>query len=264
MVTILLLTACEIKIKPNEDEFSRVRVEVLRYDRLESRYLTTGDFSALQQMNIDYPMETRTLIEDVLKLGEVNDPQINSKFLKFYQDTVLQSIISEAELQYANMSDINLQLQKAFSRMADRFPDIPVPKIYAQIGSLDQSIIVGDNAVGISLDKYLGDDFPLYKKYYSEAQRKIMSREYIVPDCLSFYLLSVFPLKNHDRVNQHERDWHMAKVLWVVNQLLEKPFFASADISKIDRDMKSKPKLPFSALFLAERSAPASASQALQ
>ena len=53
-------------------------VEVKRYDRLQARYLTTGDFSALQQMNTNYPMETRTLVEDVLQLGEVNDPEINT------------------------------------------------------------------------------------------------------------------------------------------------------------------------------------------
>lgn len=262
MVVVLLLSACEIKIKPNDDGLSRIRVEVQRYDRLESRYLTTGDFSALQQMNIEYPMETRTLIEDVLRLGEVNDPQINSKFLKFYQDTVLQSIIAEAELQYANMSDINQQLQSAFGRMADKFPDIAIPKVYAQIGSLDQSIIVGDNSVGISLDKYLGSDFPLYKKYYNEAQRQMMTREYMVPDCLSFYLLSVFPLKNHDRVSQQTRDTHMAKVLWVVNQLMDKQFFSSPEIAAIGRKMKAKPRLPLSTLFLDEHPTPASASPA--
>ena len=85
-----ILVSCEIRIKPNEDTNGEEQsVGVQRYDRLQSRYLTTGDFSALQQMNIDYPMETRTLVEDVLKLGEVNDPEINSKFLNFYQDTIL-------------------------------------------------------------------------------------------------------------------------------------------------------------------------------
>ena len=70
---------------------------VERYDRVQSLYLTTGDFSALQQMNTVYPMQTRTLIEDVLRIGKVNDPEINTKFLRFYQDSTLQSLISEAE-----------------------------------------------------------------------------------------------------------------------------------------------------------------------
>jgi len=110
LTVILLCSGCQYKLKPNEEEALQHPIQVQRYDRLQSRYLTTGDFSALQQMNTGYPMETRTLIEDILKLGEVNDPEINSKFLNFYQDTLLQTIIADAEAQYADMSDIDRQL----------------------------------------------------------------------------------------------------------------------------------------------------------
>lgn len=199
----LLFASCDIRIKTNDDEMQRTALEVKRYDRLESRYLTTGDFSALQQMNIDYPMETRTLIEDVLRLGEVNDPEINSKFLNFYQDTTLQTLIADAELQFANMTDINEALGKAFSRLDKLVPGLPRPTIYAQIGSLDQSIVIGDNSIGISLDKYLGSDYPLYKKFYTPTQLQNMTRDYIVPDCLCFYLLAQFPF----RITIRPRRW---------------------------------------------------------
>ena len=88
---ILVSTACEFKLKQFGEEGQSTLVQVQRYDRLESRYLTTGDFSALQQMNIDYPKQTRMLIEDILQLGEVNDAGINTKLLNFYQDTILQT-----------------------------------------------------------------------------------------------------------------------------------------------------------------------------
>jgi hypothetical protein len=48
-------------------------------------------------------------------------------------------------------------------------PGIVVPRIYTQIGSLDQSIVVDDSILGISLDKYLGADHPVYLRYgYTE------------------------------------------------------------------------------------------------
>ena len=74
---------CEWNLKLDVAGKSSSAIRVERYDRIESLYLTTGDFSALKHMNIDYPIQTRTLIEDVLKIGRVNDPQINSKFLNF-------------------------------------------------------------------------------------------------------------------------------------------------------------------------------------
>ena len=79
MAIVFVSTACELKLKQFGEDSQTTLVEIQRYDRLESRYLTTGDFSALQQMNIEYPMETRTLIEDVLQLGEVNDPGIQHR-----------------------------------------------------------------------------------------------------------------------------------------------------------------------------------------
>lgn len=243
------LASCGLSLKSNGDDGRESQMKVLRYDRLESRYLTIGDFSALQQMNIDYPMETRMLIEDVLHLGEVSDPEINSKFLKYYQDTTLQSIVADAEAQYANIDDINILFGKAFKNMASMCPSLSRPRIYAQIGALDQSIVVGNNAVGISLDKYLGSDYPLYKRYYNNVQRATMNRENIVPDALCFYLLSVFSLKNHDTSSQYERDMHMGKIMWVVNKAVERNVFKTKFVSAVDAKMKKRKDLSVTELL---------------
>ena len=129
IVWLSILTACDFKLKPfSEIVGDTVQITIQRYDRLESLYLTTGDFSALQQMSTDYPNETRTLIENVLGLGDVSDPQINSKLLRFYQDSTLQTVISDAEVQYANMSDLNAQLTDAFHTLKTWIPDIKVDK----------------------------------------------------------------------------------------------------------------------------------------
>ena len=53
------------------------------------------------------------------------------------------------------MDDINEQLKKSFGRLHDWLPELQQPYFYAQIGALDQSIVVGEHSVGISLDKYL-------------------------------------------------------------------------------------------------------------
>ena len=172
----MLNVACDFKLPRSGKDDACAQIEVQRYDRAESRYLMTGDFSALQQMNTGYPVETRALIEDLLKIGEVNDPQINTKLLKFYQDSALQTLILDAEAQYANMDDINKDLTEAFGKLKQWLPDLPLPTVYAQITALDQSIVIGNQSIGISLDKYLGADYPLYLKYYSREQRRLMTR----------------------------------------------------------------------------------------
>ncbi len=85
-----------------------------RYDMIEARYLSSGDVAALQQMNTQYPSQTRMLIEDLLQLGSVSDSDINTRFLLFFQDTTLQTLIAEVGRQYADLSDIDRQWSDAF------------------------------------------------------------------------------------------------------------------------------------------------------
>ncbi len=228
---------CEWPFMSSEEDEN---VVVDRYDRIQSLYLTTGDFSALQQMNTIYPMQTRTLIENILRIGKVNDQQINTKFLRFYQDSTLQTLIAEAEQQYANMDDINEELTKAFKYLSDKIPSIEIPDVYAQIGSLDQSVIVGNNTIGICLDKYLGADYPLYQRPeygYSKSQLQMMSREFVVPDCVGFYLLSLYPMPVDRMLSQLERDIHIGKIQWVVNRALGKSVFRTGYVQKADHYM---------------------------
>lgn len=236
LIVMLGCISCEWQFMSEDGE----DIVVDRYDRVQSLYLTTGDFSALQQMNTVYPMQTRTLIEDVLHIGKVNDRQINTKFLRFYQDSTLQMLIAEAEQQYANMEDINRGLTEAFKYLKENIPGLEAPEVYAQIGALDQSVIVGNNTIGVCLDKYLGADNPVYQKPeygYSKEQLSMMNRHYIVPDCVGFYLLSLFPMPADRVLSQLEQDLHIGKIQWVVNRAMGKRVFQSKYIQKIQRYM---------------------------
>lgn len=235
---MLCCIGCEWQLKSEETD---TEIVVDRYDRIQSLYLTTGDFSALQQMNTAYPIQTRTLIEDVLRIGKVNESDINMKFLRFYQDSTLQMLINEAEQQYANMDDINQELTAAFEYLLKQLPNLEIPVVYAQIGSLDQSIIVGNGQIGICLDKYLGANYALYQKEsygYSQEQKSMMERQFIVPDCIGFYLLSLYPMPFDRQLSQEDRDVHMAQIQWVVNKAVGRMVFNSPLVSRVEEYMK--------------------------
>lgn len=235
-LVVVLFASCDFKLRPidflNAEENV---VEIQRFDRLQSRYLTTGDFTALQQMETDYPMETRALIENVLRLGLMDDPNISKKFLSYFQDSTLQVLISDVQAEYANIDDLNQQINTSFNKLQKEVPTLVIPRFYTQIGALDESIIVGDEMLGISLDKYMGEGYSLYKKHYSLSQRQSMNRSNIVPDCLVFYLLSQYPLASYDSKSQSERDFHMGKMMWVVNRIMGYRFFKIKFIDDVEQ-----------------------------
>ena len=139
---MLICLGCEWRLKSNDEASNDSIVTIERYDRIESLYLTTGDYSALLQMNKSFPMQTRTLIENVLQLGQVNDPEINIKFLRFFSDSTLQQMINDVQEQFTNLDDLNNELTEAFRNLKEEVPSVEMPQVYAQIGSFDQSIIV--------------------------------------------------------------------------------------------------------------------------
>ena len=240
IATALACQSCELAPGPmlgqGDDE-----VAVTRFDRIQTLYLTTGDFAALQQMSIGYPRQTRVLIEDVLRIGSVYDPEINSKFLNYYQDSTLQNHIFAVEHEFVNMDDVNAELRRGFRSLRAMLPGLDVPEIYAQVGSLDQSVVVGDGLLGISLDKYLGPQNPVYQspRYgYTADQLAQMDRRYIAADCLGFYLLSLYPMPDGRQVTQAQRDLHIAKIQWVVNRALEREVFDTPGTRAVARYMK--------------------------
>ena len=236
---MMVCIGCQWQLRPDNHATDNHHVSVQRYDRIESLYLTTGDYSALQQMNTYFPMETRLLLEDMLHLGQVNDPEINSRFLLFFQDSTLQQMLNDVQVQYANVDDIDEELARGFNSLKDELPDIELPQVYTQIGSFDESIIVSGGKLGISLDKYLGSDYPFYQVHYDEDQRRMMTREMIVPDCLSFYLLSLFPMSSDQHQDQEGRDLHMGRIMWTVNHLLGKVVFDNPNVTAVEEYMLS-------------------------
>lgn len=229
----LCLVGCTEKVFVSRD--SQEECPIHRYDLLESRYLTTNDYSALQQMKTRYVLETRVLIENLLCIGTIDSPGINVRLTQFYSDSTLSRIVEDVEIEFMNMDKENEMLCDALDNMKEMYPDIELPQVYTLIGDLGQSVIVSGSKVGISLDKYLGENYPIYAKYYSAEQRKQMKREYIVPDCLGIYLLSQFPLKDFQHASQYERDLHVQCIWKVVNKILGFEFFKGDVTSEIDK-----------------------------
>lgn len=256
LILLLALCACigcQWNFRTVDEECKKGELVIERFDRIELQYLTTGDFAALQQMKTMYPAETRILIEDVLQLGMVDEPDINSRFLLFFQDSTLQALMREVSVQYADIEDVNVLLTDAFNELKRLLPGMTVPRVYAQIGSLDQSIVVDDTLVGIALDKYLGADNAIYQRYdYTERQRSTMTRDYIVPDCLAFYLLRHYPMSEEAADSAALRHEHMGKILYVVNKVTKRKVFTNDEVANVEKYMKAHPKVSVEQLLNAK------------
>lgn len=226
----LLITACSLGLGSDADG-SKTDVKVVRFDRAVDEYLSSSNFSAWQSLITVYPRETRILVEDELHLGSIEDEHIGDSLKAFFQDSTLTTLRADVSAAFPTTAHIEKELTHAFQRLTDECPDITVPQVYTQVSALTQSIVVGDSIIGISLDKYLGRDYPLYRKYYSPAERLTMEPGRIVPDCLNFYLDALFT-SNRRKPSLGYIMIHLGKFHWVTAQLLGQTLLDEATADK--------------------------------
>ena len=76
-----------------------------------------------------------------------------------------------------------------------------------------------------------------------------MSREDILPDCLTFYLMSIYPLQRFETRPQLERDLHIGKIQWIVNQVMTRRIYHSRYEEAVETFMKQNPKTTYEDLL---------------
>lgn len=218
----LLFASCRVgKAEPVADPMEEEGISVVRYDKLLDEYVRFNSFSALQKMNLEYALPTKLLIEDVLAIGQVSDDHIFQRLKTFYSDTTLVRLIEDVEAKYPELESVEKNLTKGFGKLQKEIPDIMIPMIYTQISAFNESIVLSDSVLGISLDKYMGEDYPLYKRFYYNYQRRTMRPDRIVPDCLVFYLMSQYPFPMDYSRTLLDVMMHYGKINYVVQHLLD-------------------------------------------
>ena len=195
-------------------------ISIVRYDKLQNEYVRSNSFSALQKMNMEYRQPTKILIEEVLGLGQVNDDTIYLRLRTFYSDTTLLRLMADVETRFPDLGEVEKGLTKGFKRLKKEVPDIKIPNVYSQISAFNESVVLSDTLLGISLDKYMGEDYPLYKRFYYDYQCRSMRPDRIVPDCFVFYLLSKYAFPFQEGSCLLDMMLHYGKINYVVQKLL--------------------------------------------
>lgn len=194
-------------------------IKIVRFDKVVDDFVRTGNVSFSQRLSTDYPTETRILVENMLHLGSIADVHIYDDLRIYFSDSNLVRLSADVRNRFASMARYEERLNKAYGRLKKELPELEKPYVYTQVSAFNQSIVVNDTVVGISLDKYMGCDYPLYAKSYTPVQRATMHPDRIVPDLLLFYLMAQFPPRVKPENLLHAMI-QIGKIQWIVAQAM--------------------------------------------
>lgn len=226
-------------------------VKITRLDKMQADYIINGNPLTAEEMTMNCPEETKILIENVLHIGTVNEPNIIAKIRNYFTDSPERlQLVKDVEKKFDSMGTLEKDLKKAFQTLHQEVPGINEPHFYTQISGFNQSMVVGDSILGISLDKYMGKSYPAYKKYFYDTQIRQMEPKRIVPDCVQFWLESKYPLPQNKQTTLLQVMIHFGKIHWttryVIGESYDDLLYESTGMSKSEwenRWTKMRPSL---------------------
>lgn len=131
--------------------------------------------------------------KNVIAIGEPSDPMFPDYLNSFLTDSM--RIISRKQIDsvFTDLSQIKQKIEEGFKHFSYYFPQKKIPRLITINSGFNQSIVLTSDAIGISLDNYLGSDCRFYKRLGIAAyKRELMTKSKIPTDVLYAWGVSEF------------------------------------------------------------------------
>lgn len=192
-----------------------------RFDKALFQLINSDDTTLNQQLLNQYPLMTEILGKGILNMQSPEMPGFFNKLENFYSEPTLKNLYADAIKKYDSVTETEQSIGNAFAWIHEKFPAMQIPALYMHVSGFNQNVLVGDSLLSLSIDKYMGEDYPLYKRFYYEYQCRSMRPDRIVPDCFVFYLMSYYPFPFQEGSCLLDQMMHSGKINYAVKKLLE-------------------------------------------
>ncbi len=236
----LLCVACERGRNYFPKHVDKAEIQIVRFDSalLALQDLSTPLNTEVADLYSAYGEFMPFYVENIMGINAADTSEVAATLPMFLNDTVygFQETNRSVRRIYANMSDVESQLGDAFGRLRYLYPDCEVPEITCLVSGFNASLFFWEPLnievfrdeklrIGVSLDMYLGKDYPLYNKVVWNYQKQTMDKKFIAGDVVSACLFRMIPF-NSSKSRLLENMLYRGKVMYLMSVLMpkEKPW----------------------------------------
>ena len=156
------LTAC--KSNPLKVDVSDIDVDV-QVERFDKEFFACSDGDAYSQtlkLAEKYPFFFDMYNMHIISCGTYSDKSYYECLKVFFSDYSVVEAYNAVNKEFADCSDIQETLVDGFRHLVYYYPETEVPRVVTFVAGFNQSVVLMDGYVGIGLEKYLGNNCPLY------------------------------------------------------------------------------------------------------
>jgi len=189
---------------------------IIRFDRDLYNYLTQNVSDTILKNHTDF---LNVFGEGVLRIGNPDSADFYPRLKDYFSEPTLMGIYKDEQEIFADLSNINKELSNALHVFFEQFPEIKQPEVYMHVSGFGRNVVVTDDILSISADKYLGSDYPAYQNFFYDYQRQQMTPDRIVPDYLLGFMMANLPFQGDEDVLL-DRILYEGKLRYIISQLL--------------------------------------------
>lgn len=171
-----------------------------RFDKELLQVIESNDSILFRQLLGKYPQMTEILGKGILNMQSPEMPGFFDKMVNFFSEPTLKGLYKDAVLKYDTIASFEQSLGNAFAWVHETFPGMQIPALYMHVSGFNQNVLVGDSLLSLSIDKYMGEDYPLYQEFFYDYQRRKMQPSHVVSDYVAGWLMSEYPFAGKENV----------------------------------------------------------------
>jgi len=186
VVLALLFTSC--KSNPLDVDVSGIDSEVL-VERFDKEFYMCSDMSTYPEVGSlaeKYPLFFDLYNTHIISCGSYSEQSYYQCLKVFFSDYSVVEAYSSVNKVFSDCSDVQETLNEGFRHLLYYYPEENLPRVVTFVAGFNQSIVLMDGYIGIGLEKYLGEDCPLYDMLQiPEYARREMQRNRIPIDVMT-------------------------------------------------------------------------------
>ena len=176
---------------------SSPELQIVRFDTELYQYLTNNESDDVLDVHKPFLDEFG---KKVVYVGGIDSSGFYDRLRNYFSEPTLMGLYEDEQEAFKDLTAINNELSHGIETLIKYFPSLKQPKLYLHVSGLNQNVVVTEEVLSLSADKYLGSDYPIYQKFFYEYQRQLMTPDRIVPDYLLGFLIANFPFRGNEGI----------------------------------------------------------------
>lgn len=217
-IIILSFMGCSSTMKKEKSGSQADKTPITRFDKDIYNYLQQPDAEKETALKNYYP----TLLPAFGRIAMDNsDSETFFVSLKeYFSHPALLQLYKDELSTFADVTSFEDELGEANTRVLEHFAGRKLPQLAMHVSGFRENVIILNNLISISADKYLGSNYPAYQEFFQPYERQQMQPKYIVRDYLRAWLMSDIVKPTDDEQNLLSAMVNEGKVLYALSILL--------------------------------------------